>query len=121
MIVGRNVDVKSVAIKRVEGLDTHGNIQMKPLIGGDQMVLLEIKYPPGAGAPLHVHQHETVCYVVEGQVRITVAEETFVLGPGDSCRHPQGVPHGIEGVEMATVLEIKSPAQPIEAFLGTSE
>ena len=56
-----------------------------------------------------------------GKVKVTVGDEEFVLGPGDVCRHPQGVPHGIEGVEQAKVLEIKSPAQPIDQFLGTSD
>ena len=90
---------------------------MKPLMIGDQMVLLEINYPPGAGAPLHVHQHETVCYVVRGKGQITVGEEVFILEAGDACRHPQDVPHRIED---ALVLEIKSPAQEIGQFLGTS-
>ena len=119
--LSRNQDVQARAIKVVEGKPTHGDVRMKLLFTGDQMNLLEIRYPPGAGAPLHVHQHETLCYVVEGKVKVTVGDEEFVLGAGDVCRHPQGVPHGIEGVELAKVLEIKSPAQAIEQFLGTTE
>ena len=61
MIVNRNPDVEARKIRTVEGVSTHGEVSMKPLMIGDQMVLLEINYPPGAGAPLHVHQHETVC------------------------------------------------------------
>ena len=116
----KNADVETRSIRSVEGKDTHGDVRMKLLFTGAEMNLLEIRYPPGAGAPLHVHQHETLCYVVEGRVKITVGDEEFELGPGDACRHPQGVPHGIEGLEMAKVLEIKSPAQAIEKFLGTT-
>ena len=119
--LSRNQDVQARAIKVVEGKPTHGDVRMKLMFTGDQMNLLEIRYPPGAGAPLHVHQHETLCYVVEGKVKVTVGDEEFVLSAGDVCRHPQGVPHGIEGVEQAKVLEIKSPAQPIDQFLGTSD
>ena len=115
--LSKNVDVKELFIKLVEGLPINGNVRMKPLMAGDQMTLLEIRYAPGAGAPLHVHQHETLAYVVEGKVKVWVGDEEFLLGPGDVCLHPQGVPHGIEGIEQATVLEIKSPAQPLEAFL----
>lgn len=118
--LSRNADVKELAIKIVEGLSTKGEVRMKPMMTGDQMTLLEIRYPPGAGAPLHVHRHETLCYVVKGKVKVTVGEEEFLLSPGDVCRHPQGVPHGIEGVEEALVLEIKSPAQPLDQFLGTA-
>lgn len=120
MIVTKNTDVAARKIRTVEGLSTHGEISMKPLMVGDQMVLLEAHYPPGAGAPLHIHQHETVCYVVRGKVKVTVGEESFTLGPGDCCRHPKDVPHGIESIEDALVLEIKSPAQDISQFLGMS-
>jgi len=120
MNLAKNVDVDGLYIKAVEGLPTKGAVRMKPMMIGDQMTLLEIQYPPGAGAPLHTHQHETLCYVVEGSVKVVVGDEEFVLGVGDVCKHPQGVPHSIEGLKQAKVLEIKSPAQPIEQFLGTS-
>lgn len=121
MNLSRNSDVKERRIKTVEGKTLHGNVIMKPLIAGDQMTLLEIQYAPGAGAPLHVHRHETLAYVVKGKVKMTVGSEEYVLGPGDVCLHPEGVPHGVEGVEQSVVVEIKSPAQPIEQFLGTED
>ena len=117
----KNEDVKPVFIRRVEDVDTIGDVRTKPMLTGEQMTLLEIKYPPGAGAPPHVHSHETLCYVVEGRVRVIVGDEEFEMGQGDTCRHPMGVPHGIRGIEHATVLEIKSPAQPIAQFLKTSD
>src|ERR687897_292074 len=84
----------------------------------DEMTLLEIHYQPGVGAPLHVHSHESLAYVVKGKVKMTVGNEEYVLGPGDVCRHPQGVPHGVEGLEESIVVEIKSPAPDITTFLG---
>ena len=98
-IQAKNSEVSARSIKVVEGKETHGDIRMKLMMSGE---------------------HETVCYVVEGKVRITVGDEVFELGAGDSCIHPAGIPHGIEGVEQATVLEIKSPAQAIDQFLGTT-
>ena len=121
MNLSKNSDVKERRIKTVEGKTLHGDVIMKPLIAGDQMTLLEIQYAPGAGAPLHVHRHETLAYVVKGKVKMTVGSEEYVLGPGDVCLHPEGVPHGVEGVEQSVVVEIKSPAQPIEQFLGTED
>lgn len=118
--ISRNVDVSPLFIRQVEGVSNFGNVEMKPLIVGDEMTLLEIKYAPGAGAGQHVHQHETLCYVVSGAVEVTVGSERFELRPGDTCRHPRGVPHSIRGLEQATVIEIKSPAQPIEQFLSTT-
>lgn len=120
MHLAKNAEVKERVVKSVEGQQVRGGeLIVKPLMAGDQMTLLEIQYSPGTGAPLHVHQHETLAYVVKGKVKMTVGNEVYILNAGDVCRHPKGVVHGVEGVEQAVVVEIKSPAQPIEQFLGT--
>jgi quercetin dioxygenase-like cupin family protein len=119
--LSKNDSVLARYIRQVEGQPTFGDVRTKAMRIGDHMVLLEIDYPPEAGAPLHVHQHETICYVVWGKVRVTVGDEEFVMGEGDACTHPQGIPHGIRGIEHARVLEIKSPAQALSDFLQISD
>ncbi|HMA79341.1 MAG TPA: cupin domain-containing protein [Candidatus Binatia bacterium] len=119
MILSRNSDVKGIVVKAIEGKPMYGgDLIVKPLIKGDEMTFLEIHYTPGVGAPLHVHSHESLAYVVKGKVKMTVGKEEFILGPGDVCRHPKGVPHGVEGIEESIVVEVKSPAPEISAFLG---
>ena len=118
MLIRRNVDVEGRAINAIEGLAVHGDVTVKPLMGGEHMVMLEIRYAAGSGSPMHVHRHESLCYIVSGRAEATVGEESFTLGPGDVCRHPEGVPHGIDAIEDTTVIEVKSPAQPLEQFLG---
>ena len=119
MILSKNADVKALVVKTIEGKPMKGDLLVKPLIKGEEMTLLEIHYQPGVGAPMHVHQHESLAYVIKGKVRMTVGKEVYILGPGDVCRHPEGVPHAVEGVEESTVIEIKSPAPEISSFLGT--
>ena len=119
MIASRNADVQAMAVKAVEGKPTYGGeLLVKPLIKGDQMTFLEIHYAAGVGAPLHTHTHESVAYVVKGKVKSTVGEEEFIMGPGDVCRHPIGVLHGLEAIEKSVVVEIKSPAPDIGAFFA---
>ncbi len=104
MILSKNADVRGVIVKSIEGKPMYGGeLLVKPLIKGDEMTFLEIHYTPGVGAPLHVH---------------SVGAEEYILGPGDVCRHPKGVPHGVEGIEESIVVEIKSPAPDITTFLG---
>ena len=119
MIVAKNSDVAQRPITTIEGLPILGDVRLKPMMGGDRMIMLEIKYPAGSGSPLHVHQHESLCYVVSGRVKMVVEDETYILGVGDASRHPEQVPHSVEALEDATILEIKSPAQALEQFLGT--
>ena len=119
MITSRNADVKAVAVSAVEGKPMYGGeMLVKPLIKGDEMTFLEIHYAAGVGAPLHTHTHESIAYVVKGKVKSTVGAEAFVMGPGDVCRHPKGVLHGLEALEDSVVVEIKSPAPDIAAFFG---
>jgi len=120
MILSRNSDVKGVVVKSIEGKPMYGgDLIVKPLIKGDEMTFLEIHYTPGVGAPLHVHNHESLAYVVKGKVKMKVGYEEYILGQGNVRRHPKGVPHGVEGIEESVVVEIKSPAPEIASFLGT--
>ena len=120
MIKSRNADVKAMAVSAVEGKPTYGGeLLVKPLIKGDEMTFLEIRYVAGVGSPLHTHTHESIAYVVKGKVKSTVDGEEFIMGPGDVCRHPAGVLHGLEALEESLVVEIKSPAPDIGAFFAT--
>ena len=119
MIASRNTDVKAVAVKAIEGKPVYGgDILVKPLIKGDEMTFLEIHYAAGVGAPLHTHTHESIAYVVKGKVKSTVGSQEFIMGPGDVCRHPKGVLHGLEAIEESVVVEVKSPVPEIGAFLA---
>jgi quercetin dioxygenase-like cupin family protein len=119
VITSRNADVKAVAVSAVEGKPMYGGeMLVKPLIKGDEMTFLEITYAKGVGAPLHTHTHESIAYVVRGKVKSTVGAEVFIMGPGDVCRHPKGVLHGLEALEDSVVVEIKAPAPDIAAFFG---
>jgi unsaturated pyranuronate lyase len=119
LIKSRNADVEAVAVSAVEGKPLYGgDMLIKPLMRGDEMTFLEIHYKAGVGAPLHSHTHESIAYVVKGKVKSTVGSEEFIMGPGDVCRHPKGVLHGLEAVEDSVVVEIKSPAPEIGAFFA---
>ena len=120
VIKSRNADVKAVAVSAVEGKPMYGgDMLVKPLISGDEMLFLEIHYAAGVGAPLHTHTHESIAYVVKGKMKSTVGSEEFIMGPGDVCRHPEGVLHGLEAIEDSIVVEIKSPAPEFGTFFAT--
>src|ERR1700741_5560017 len=120
VIKSRNADVGARAESAVEGKPTYGgDLLVKPLIKGDEMTFLEIHYAAGVGAPLHTHTHESIAYVVKGKVKSTVGSEEFIMGPGDVCRHPKGVLHGLEAIEDPVVVALKSAAPDIAAFFAT--
>jgi quercetin dioxygenase-like cupin family protein len=120
VIKSKNTDVKAVAVRSVEGKQIYGgDMLVKPLMKGDEMTFLEIHYTAGVGSPLHTHTHESIAYVVKGKVKSTVGADEFIMGPGDVCRHPTGVLHGLEALEDSVVVEIKAPAPDLGAFMAT--
>ena len=64
--------------------------------------------------------HDSIVYVVSGKLKGTMDGKEFIMGPGDVCRHPKGVLHGVEALEDSVIMECKSPAPDISAFMASS-
>jgi quercetin dioxygenase-like cupin family protein len=113
-------DAKAFRVSTLEGKQVYGGeLLVKPVIQGEEMTLLEIFYAAGVGTPLHSHTHESIVYVVSGKLQGTMNGEVSILQPGDICRHPKGVLHGVEALEDSVILECKSPAPDISAFMAS--
>ena len=113
-------DAKAIRVSMLEGKQVYGGeLLVKPLIQGEEMTLMEIFYAVGVGTPLHSHTHESIVYVVSGKLKGTMNGEVSILQPGDICRHPKGVLHGVEALEDSVILECKSPAPDISAFMAS--
>ena len=53
-------------------------------VTNQEIVVLEVTYPPGHSSNSHRHNAHTVVYVLEGTVKMAVAGgETLTLGPGE--------------------------------------
>jgi quercetin dioxygenase-like cupin family protein len=107
-----NTKAASRPVTTIEGRPNTGTVYVKPLLQGDTLALLEVRMQKGVSSSLHAHGHESLLYVVSGKLRTVIDSETFVLAPGDACRHPQGATHRVEALEDTVFVEVKSP--PIE-------
>ena len=73
----------------------------------------------GNATPLHRHLDEDEVFtVLEGELTLTVDDETIVVGPGRSAVAPRGVPHRYEvtSAEDARWLVLTTPGR-FEAFV----
>jgi mannose-6-phosphate isomerase-like protein (cupin superfamily) len=108
-----NADVPAQRVKALEGMpESQGgsNLSIKPLMVGQDMVFLEAHREKGLVDPEHSHlDHESICYLVKGKVRVVIGGEEFIAEPGDTWIHPAGVPHYHEALEDSVQIEIKSP------------
>lgn len=99
-------------IRKNEGksINVIGDLQTFKLTGKDtnnQFTLIEENNVPGTMIPPHVHDNEDEVFtVLEGQMEITVGDQTTILNPGDIGFGPRGVPHSwkIVGEQKARVL-----------------
>ena len=72
MLIAKNQEVELLQLTTVEGHVFTGNVTMKVMIPGENMNMLEIRYPAGSRSPTHAHLHESVCYVISGRIRGTI-------------------------------------------------
>lgn len=63
---------------------------------GRQFEVLIGEMSPGYHNPSMLHEGEEFGYVLEGGVRLTIGEELYALGPGDSYHLVVSSPHGCE-------------------------
>lgn len=103
-------------ITQVEGRPLDAPAVVRILGEGDAMLTLEVTMPAGQSSPPHVHDHESVGYVVSGRVRMVIGGEESELAAGDGFVHPPGEEHALTAVDGEAVwLEVKSPpARPWE-------
>ncbi len=113
-----NAQVDSQPVSVIEGQPNTGIFLVKPLMGRETMALLEVRVLAGEASSVHAHSHESVIYVVSGRLKTVIGNETFVLGPGDACRHPRAVRHRVEALEDTTFIEVKSPLVELRQIFG---
>jgi mannose-6-phosphate isomerase-like protein (cupin superfamily) len=107
-----NRSVPAEPVRALEGMPEGqgGALAIKPLMVGQDTLLMEAHRLKGLVDPEHAHpDHESICYLVKGKMRVVIAGEEFIAEPGDSWIHPAGVPHYHEALEDSVQSEIKSP------------
>jgi quercetin dioxygenase-like cupin family protein len=79
-------------------------------IGGDQVLLCRVVYEPGKAVARHAHEHaEQVMAIVDGEVDVTIRDETRTLRPGDVCVMNRGVEHELYSAGGVTFFEALAP------------
>jgi len=78
--------------KTPEIINTGSPVRYVRLSGGHperQMEALLMSIPAGTKAPATAREGEGFYYVLEGELKMTMGSETFILGPGDTAHFDQ--------------------------------
>ncbi|MDD9305152.1 MAG: cupin domain-containing protein [Desulfobacter sp.] len=86
-------------------------ISMKTLVFGKKSLLSRFCLAKGARLPLHSHPHEQTGYLISGRIRLTIGNESFDAGPGDSWSIGGHVTHSAQIMEDAVAIEVFSPVR----------
>ena len=96
-----------------------GSVCLSGADTGGAYCLLEVSLAAGMSVPRHTHTREDeTYYVLAGKLEISVGDEIFVLGTGDTLMAPRDIPHQLRNpgdVENHYLL-VFSPSW-FEAFL----
>jgi quercetin dioxygenase-like cupin family protein len=79
-------------------------------VGGEQVLLCRVAYAPGTSVRRHAHEHaEQAMVIVDGEVEVTVGDETRTLRAGDACVMNRGVEHELRSEGGVTFFEALAP------------
>src|SRR5215211_6590345 len=79
-------------------------------IGGEQVLLCKVSYEPGKQIPRHSHEHtEQVMYILDGEVTMTIEDETRTLTAGDTVVVNRGLEHELHSAGGCTFIEALAP------------
>lgn len=93
----------------ISGFSPLPGIVMQSVIGGNLMANW-VTIEPNREVPRHQHPHEQLGIMLEGELELTLGEETRLLRPGDAYTIPPNLPHGARtGNAGCVVLDIFTP------------
>jgi quercetin dioxygenase-like cupin family protein len=79
-------------------------------IGGEQVLLCRVQYAPGKQVPWHKHDDtEQVMFILEGDVEMTIEDDTSTLHPGDVVVVNRGLHHSLHSAGGVTFMEALAP------------
>jgi quercetin dioxygenase-like cupin family protein len=62
------------------------------------MMMISYEWEKGGKMTPHDHEVEQISYVVDGKVKVTIGEESFIAEKGDSYTEPRRIVHSIEAL-----------------------
>jgi len=84
-------------------------VRRRAIATGEKLYQMLVELKQGSHLPAHQHPHEQIVHVIKGRLKLTVAGEPHELKPGESYLLPGNVPHAVEEIEEALVLDNFSP------------
>ena len=96
--------------------DLGDGVSRKILAHDGSMMQVEVFFEEGAIGPMHNHPHEQLTYVLSGEFRFTIGDETKIVKAGDTLYKKSGIMHGCVCTKKGVLLDTFTPQR--QDFLG---
>jgi quercetin dioxygenase-like cupin family protein len=86
------------------------------MAGSDAFTFEWFEKPPGHSSPMHDHENEQVCLVLQGEMTIYTEDDEVTLGQWDSVHLESWEAHRVEntGDETAIGLDVFAPGRSFD-------
>jgi quercetin dioxygenase-like cupin family protein len=93
------------------------------LAGSDAASLEWFEKPPGHSSPMHDHENEQVCLVLDGELVVHTGERSVTLGRYDSVLLEANESHRVanEADELAVGLDVFAPGRSFDFWTDREE
>lgn len=99
--------------RTISGTAPEGESELWTLVTGQRLQLVELHLYQGFFRAEHHHpEHESIGYVISGQLQMGINGKEYILEAGDAWHHRLGVPHWTRALEDTRAVEIHAPPRP---------
>lgn len=83
----------------------------RQFISGDRVTIARFELKRGGIVPMHSHENEQVTFVVTGALKFKIEGREVIVRGGEVLQIPGAVPHEVEVVDDALVVDVFSPVR----------
>jgi quercetin dioxygenase-like cupin family protein len=111
--------MKRIQIENADSYEPEADWERRALAGSETMSTEWFTKPPGHKSPMHDHENEQVCVVLQGELTTYTEDEEMTLHEFDSVWLEPWETHSVEntGDEMAIGLDIFAPGRSFDYWL----
>lgn len=91
--------------------DLGAGVQRKILGFDDGLMMVRVRFAPGAVGEMHRHPHRQVTHVEAGSFEVEIGGERRRLAVGDSFFVAPDVEHGVMALEAGELIDVFAPAR----------
>jgi quercetin dioxygenase-like cupin family protein len=98
-------------VSELPKLDIRGDLFDVRFISTDNISIAFNEVAAGAEVPLHQHVHETIDILQEGEMEMTIGDDTVFMTAGTVVKVPSNVPHSARIIKPSKVINIFYPVR----------